>query len=223
MTINPLAGGRRTQPRARPLRTSGSEDQPSRSHESKDRRDPVEEITAQPVNVAVDGHSWTTRSPAIMLDGSCTTQVSQWEERQKTQSRRNQRPSIDEAIKLQRNGRQCRTAQGNVAKQNPESVAEQHEKDRPRSSRSAGRFSWNATLQSDIQSHVVTRALMLRTITSMIKEVMWLRKQEHVDNDNQEAYCLNSVDKAQRSRASPRRMTSRVTQSPIPLSRSSAN
>ena len=61
---------------------------------------------------------------------------------------------------------------------------------------------------------------MLRKITSMIKEVVWLRKREHADNDDQETYCLNSADKAQRSRTSPRRMTSRVTrvQPPIPLS-----
>ena len=80
---------RRTQPRTRPSRTSGPEDQTSESHDSNDFGDPVltknvEEKTVQSETATVD----VAKMKAELPETERTNQESEWEERQKTQSRR---------------------------------------------------------------------------------------------------------------------------------------
>ena len=74
----------------------------------------------------------------IKLEGSCTTQVSDYK-----------RPCIDEVIKLPSDDDSLEPFKETLAKPNSVLAAEHHEKDRPPSSRSVGKFSWIASRQLD--------------------------------------------------------------------------
>ena len=73
-------------------------------------------------------------------------------------SRRIRLPSDDDSLEVIRE----------TLPTNPESVAEQHEKDRPARSRAACGFSWIVTRQLIIQSNSVTRASRLRKVTTVM-------------------------------------------------------
>ena len=82
------------------------------------------------------GHSWTTRRLSIMLDGSCTTQVSEWEERQETQSRR----TSDRPL-MMRSKCWATTTVDAFKETLPGPTRSQLQNNMRRSPRSAGRFS----------------------------------------------------------------------------------
>ena len=98
--------------------------------------------------------------------------------------------------------RQSRTVQGNVAKPSSESAAEQRERDRSPLAGSHGSPHVN----------LISKAIQWQERRCHERTSRWSRGEvARLMMTTLETYCLNSANKTQRSRASPRRMVSRDT------------